>query len=117
MKLKKTVIYVQSATKNSYSLCFTDESNELIFELKDSAFEAFSLILQDKDPSDDYLKIFNDLGLMEGSSPKLKNLDQESLKTRGIEIRNIEDLYTAELEAHGFTTLTATNCSSYCDCS
>lgn len=117
MALKKTVIYVENSAGASFSLCFSDVNSNSVFELTGKAYEQFSKLIQDSTCDKEYIEIFSKLGILENSVSNIDSLKSEELSKVGITLRDVEDMYSDELEAHGFTTLTATNCSSYCDCS
>ncbi len=130
-KISKGIIYNYESDEEKYICCFLNDELDIIFELSGISKQVFKLIDENKgvDSEAEYIDILDkllELGILtsEKAGPNL-SLSNRDLKQKftpdlekiGITLKTYDELYSPELAAYGFTTLTATNCSSYSDSS
>lgn len=115
LKLNPDVIHLDNKEEDVVVCCFNDDKNDLIYELRGEARKEFTNLISGHDVSSEFVETFKNLRFIKSSDPT--NVAPGVLENQGIKVKVFEDLFSQELEAYGFTTLTVTNCSSYSDCS
>lgn len=131
LKLSSNIIHNYEAESDIYICCFLDDNADSIIELTGLSRTVFGIILQGEatllEPTHGkVIEKLIELGIVcseqidQDNTSTVTNLNKEStpeIEELGIKIKTYDELYSPELAAYGFTTLTATNSSSYCDCS
>ncbi len=130
LKLSNNIIYNYEIENDIYICCFLDDDADSIIELSGQATSVFKSVI-----NGDFSKLNNenlsvaqkllDLGILQSEAVQDSNLIKSDLETKlsqefnelGIKLKTYDELYSTELAAYGFTTLTATNSSSYSDSS
>ena len=130
LTLSNNIIYNYEIENDIYICCFLDDDADSIIELSGQATSVFKSVI-----NGDFSKLNNenlsvaqkllDLGILQSEAVHDSNLIKSDLETKlsqefnelGIKLKTYDELYSPELAAYGFTTLTATNSSSYSDSS
>ncbi len=128
IKLSTNIIHNYEAESDTYICCFLDDDADCIIELSGQASSAFKNIIDgdlsklDSESMPVAQKLL-ELGILQSETNSDATLDNADLQNKltpefnelGIKLKTYDELYSPELAAYGFTTLTATNSSSYCD--
>ncbi len=123
-RVLQTICFNYDPNSDITICCSIDDSRDEIIELSGDAQKVFQAISKEQDEIDhnpEVVQALLEMGLIEQvGTPQKPYTEVESpsqFEKFGISIKGFNELYTPELEAYGFTTLTASNCSSYSDSS